>query len=267
MLPDLSTAQWLVLAVTAFMYGFNKTGIVGCAVITTPLLLFFFRSGDVLGITLPLLVIADIGTLLMLRRAANRRHVLLALPWALLGILLGWLFARYTVSLPEAEGDALLRRTIAATLIFLIGFGTLIKFLPAIAARASVDSPEGGDEKPKARTWFAILMGVLGGITTMLANNGGPAWVVYLMSLRLSAREFLGTAAWLFFCQNLAKLPFGVSLGFITWGSVLLAICLIPPLGLGLLTGSAVVRRIPAKLFENLTQAATLICALYILVS
>lgn len=266
MLVEFTMPQWLVLIVTAFMYGFNKTGIVGSAVVTTPFLLFFFTSGQVLGITLPVLVIADIGTLLILRRTVNKKHVLLALPWAFLGIFIGWGFARYTVSLPGGEGDLLLRRTIAAILIFLVAFGVLIKLFPAIASiRQGGD--DAGQVKPHARTWFAAIMGVLGGITTMLANNGGPAWVVYLMGLRMTAQEFLGTAAWLFFCQNLVKLPFGVSLGFVTVDTALLAIYLIPPMAVGLALGTGIVRRIPAKLFDNLTQGATLLCAFYVLVS
>jgi uncharacterized membrane protein YfcA len=225
-----------------------------------------FPAGQALGIALPLLIVADVGTLLLLRRSAKWVHILAALPWALAGIGVGSLFARWTVSLPGTEGDALLRRTVACILIFLILFGAVVKMFPAIASRSGSEEARARGEKPRARRWFSALMGVLGGISTMLANNSGPAWVIYLMSFKLSPKEFLGTAAWLFFCQNLAKLPFGISLGFVTAETAMLVLFLLPPVVLGLFVGSRVIRRVPEKLFNNLTQLVTLVCALYILI-
>lgn len=272
MLETLSGGQWAILLFTAFLYGFGKTGILGSAVITTPILLVLFKPGDVIGITLPLLVMADIGALLLLRRSANRKHVISALPWAFIGIVLGWLFARYTVSLPDEGGDVLLRKTIAAMLLFLICFGILTRLRPGIVmpAQKTIDDNVAGtapESSQRTRSWFVILMGILGGITTMLANNGGPAWVVYLMNLNLSVHEFLGTAAWLFFFQNVTKLPFAFSLGFIGMDTLRLSLYLIPAVAAGLATGIRIVKYLPKKLFENLTQGAALIGALYILLS
>lgn len=259
---DFSGAQWAVLCFTAFMYGFNKTGFVGTGVISTPFLLMLFPAAQVLGITLPLLILADIGTLLMLRRSAKWEHILSALPWALVGIALGSRFAGYTTDLPSPDGDILLRRAVACILVFLILFGAVVKMFPRIVSRAENDNAE----KPRARRWFSGLMGVIGGVSTMLANNSGPAWVIYLMNFRLTPKEFLGTAAWLFFCQNLTKLPFGISLGFVTWDTLLLVLLLIPPVVVGLFVGSRLVRVVPEKMFHTMTQCVTLACALYILI-
>lgn len=248
-------AQWLVLHFTAFMYGFGKTGIVGCSVICTPLMLFTFTAGETIGIVLPLLVIADIVTVIIMRHSVRWMHILKAIPWALTGIIVGWLIARH-VTADGGGGDALLRKIIAGALVCLMLFGFYLRTNPSL-----VRSGAGGT----AKTWFACFMGVMGGITTMLANNGGPAWVVYLMTLGLGVKEFIGTAAWLFFIQNLTKIPFGISLGFINYDAISLIPHLLPALGAGLAVGVVAARHLSKSLFDNATQFLALAGSLYLL--
>ncbi|MCC8179644.1 MAG: sulfite exporter TauE/SafE family protein, partial [Planctomycetes bacterium] len=248
---ELTLAQWLVINFAAFMYGFNKTGIVGSAIIATPLMLFFFTPGESLGIVLPLLVVADIATIVYLRQSARWAHIFKALPWAVLGIVVGWLIAGYSVNMGES-GDVFLRKVIAATLVFLVLFGFYLKTRPDLTRSKPVEGTDAS--AAPARTWFAAGMGVLGGVTTMLANNGGPAWVVYLMSLNLKIKEFLGTAAWLFFIQNLTKIPFAVGLGFVSVDTLTLNLYLLPALAVGLVAGALLVNRLSKNLFDMLTQ-------------
>lgn len=255
---ELNAIQWLILNFTAFMYGFNKTGIVGSAIICTPLMLMYFTPGQVLGIVLPLLVVADIITIILLRQSARWPHILKAMPWAILGIVIGWAIARYAIS-GEDGGDVFLKKTIAGILVFLVLLGYYLRVRPGL-----VSDNTGEPGKKSAKTWFAGGMGILGGITTMLANNGGPAWVVYLMSLGLGIKEFLGTAAWLFFIQNVAKLPFGINLGFINMDTLRLNIYLLPALFVGLAVGGVAVKKLSKNLFDNITQALALIGSVYL---
>ncbi|MCD8350967.1 MAG: sulfite exporter TauE/SafE family protein [Planctomycetaceae bacterium] len=256
---EFSLVQWAILNFTAFMYGFNKTGIVGSAIICTPLMLLYFTPGQTLGIILPLLVVADIITIILLRQSARWNHIIKAMPWAITGIVVGWLIARYTVGM-EGGGDIALRKIIAATLVFLVLFGYFLRFKPNL-----VRSPENVAGGGTAKTWFACAMGTFGGITTMLANNGGPAWVVYLMSLGLSMKEFLGTAAWLFFIQNVTKVPFGINLGFITLESLSTNLYLLPALIVGVAVGGEAIKHISKSFFDNITQLLALAGALYLL--
>ncbi len=258
---ELSTVQWVILHFTAFMYGFNKTGIVGSAIICTPLMLLYFSSGVTLGIVLPLLVIADIITIYLLRQNAQWKHILKAMPWAILGIVLGWLIARYAVGMGTG-GDAVLKKIIAATLVFLVLFGYFLRLRPNLVRN---DGADGSVGTGTAKTWFACGMGTLGGITTMLANNGGPAWVVYLMSLNLGIKEFLGTAAWLFFIQNLTKVPFGLNLGFINMDTLITNIYLLPALFVGIAVGGQSIKYLSKRLFDNITQLLALAGSLYLL--
>lgn len=259
-----SAMQWAVLNFTAFMYGFNKTGIVGSAIICAPLMLLYFTPGQTLGIILPLLVIADIATIIILRQSAKWPHILKAMPWAVLGIVVGWLIARHTVNMPEG-GDQALKKIIATTLVILMLFSFYLRVRPDLVSNTT-DSPD-GQRKTTAKTWFACAMGVFGGVTSMLANNGGPALVVYLMTLGLSVKEFLSTAAWLFLIQNVTKIPFGLSLGFINGDTIRLNLYLLPALFVGLAVGGQAVRRLSKNIFDLATQCLALAGALYLLFS
>src|SRR2546426_1187289 len=58
---------------------------------------------------------------------------------------------------------------------------------------------------PRPNTATAIIFGMIGGVTTMLANAGGPAWQMHLLSQRLEKLPYVGTVAILFAASNLIK--------------------------------------------------------------
>ncbi len=257
---ELTAVHWLLLNLTAFMYGFNRTGIVGSAIVCTPLMLMFFSPGTVLGVFMPLLVTADLVTIALLRKDVLRRHVLRAFPWAVFGVVVGWQIARVALEMGGAD-QTLMRKLIAVILIVLLLFGNLVRRYPAmITPKAALE----GDHRP--RTWFTACMGTMAGVTTMLANNGGPAWVAYLNTLGMSVREYLATAAWLYFIQNLSKIPFAINLGFITRETFAINVFLIPALIAGLVIGKTVSGRISKRVFMGATQILAFIGALYLLI-
>lgn len=256
---DLTAVHWTMLNITAFMYGFNRTGIVGSAIVCTPLMLMFFTPGTVLGVFMPLLVTADLVTIVLLRKEVIWRHVLRAFPWAVFGVVVGWRIARAAIGLGGVD-QVFMRKLIAAVLIALLAFGNVVRRYPGLIA-----PKRSGDGEGKQRTWFVAGMGTMAGITTMLANNGGPAWVAYLNTLGMRIKEYLATAAWLYFIQNLSKIPFAVNLGFITRETFGINVFLIPALIGGLVAGRMVSSRISKKLFMGATQILALIGALYLL--
>jgi uncharacterized membrane protein YfcA len=117
---------------------------------------------------------------------------------------------------------------------------------------------------PHAR-WFAWSMGILVGLTTMLANAAGPVFGLYLLAIGLPKMEFVGTAAWFFLLLNISKIPFSWSLGLIRLDTLALNAALTPLIGLGLWIGTMVVRRIPQKLFDSLILIFTGVAALRML--
>jgi uncharacterized membrane protein YfcA len=88
-------------------------------------------------------------------------------------------------------------------------------------------------------TWFLWTVGLVTGISTMIANAAGPIATLYLLLVGLPKKEFIATMAWLFLFVNLAKVPFSLALNLI----------LLPAVATGLLAGRLFIERLPQRLF------------------
>ena len=103
--------------------------------------------------------------------------------------------------------------------------------------------------------WFAWGMGLLAGVTTMLANAAGPIFALYALAVALPKFEIVGTSAWFFFIINAFKVPFSLGLGLIHGQTLLLNLVLSPVIVAGVFGGrwiidahpAAHVRRVPAR--------------------
>jgi len=84
---------------------------------------------------------------------------------------------------------------------------------------------------------FGIFMGMLAGVTTMIANAAGPVATLYFLSVRLPKWNLIGTSSWLFFVINLCKVPFSASLGLTNAYSLSLAAVLAPLVVTGFFCG------------------------------
>jgi uncharacterized membrane protein YfcA len=114
--------------------------------------------------------------------------------------------------------------------------------------------------------WFALLMGVLGGITTMIGNLAGSVMALYLLSMRLPKNEYIATAAWFFLAINLFKVPFHI----ISWQSIdvnsfLLNLICLPFIALGAWCGIWLVKRIPERHYRWLVICMTAIVSVTML--
>ena len=103
---------------------------------------------------------------------------------------------------------------------------------------------------------------MLAGVTTMLANAGGPVLTLYLLGMKVPKLELTATIAWFFFVLNLFKVPFSAGLGLITPGTLALNAVLVPGIAIGLLFGRWLIQRVPQKLFNQLLLAFAAAAAL-----
>ena len=114
--------------------------------------------------------------------------------------------------------------------------------------------------------WFAALMGVLGGFTSMVGNLAGSVMALYLLSMRLPKNQFIGTAAWFFMVLNLIKVPFHV----IGWGTlstktILLDLTTIPAIAIGAFLGVYIVRLFSEVYYRWFIIASTLAAAIFMI--
>ena len=114
-------------------------------------------------------------------------------------------------------------------------------------------------------TAFAWTMGLVAGVTTMLANAAGPVMGLYLLAVALPKEAFVGTAAWFFLLINLIKVPFSAQLGLITFPSLAFNAALVPFIASGLFLGRAVVSRLPQRWFDTLILAFAGVAAMRLL--
>lgn len=242
----LSYSTLSLLLLVAFLIGMAKTGVHGCSMIAVPLLAIIFGGKMSAGLMLPMLIMADLFAVKYYHRHANWGYLLKLFPSAAVGVLIGtWL--------GNVIDDEVFR-TVMSIIIF-ISLGIMLWM-----ERANKD-------KIPDYLWFAILMGTLGGITTMVGNLAGSVMALYLLSMRLPKNEYIGTAAWFFLAINLFKVPFHIfSWQSISVDSFLLNLICLPVIALGAWVGIIVVKRIPEKYYRWLVIAMTALAAGFMLV-
>lgn len=239
---QLETAERIIVSLAAFLIGISKTGITGAGILAIPLMAVVLPARASTGVVLPMLIAADVFAVAWYRKKASWNHLFRVIPWALAGIVIGYLvMGRLT--------DRQLQPFIGLVILAMLGMN---RWRNRGGAAAPI---------PESR-WFSAFIGLAAGITTMLANAAGPIMVIYLLSMRLPKIQFIGTAAWYFFILNWVKVPFSTSLGLINSESLRLNLQLLPFIVIGAAGGILVLKHIPQKFFsvavEILAAAAAL---------
>ncbi len=240
--------QWALGAACALMVGLSKTGVPGLGILFVPLFAHVLPARASTGALLPLLMVGDAIAVTWYRRKAVWAHLWPLLPWAGAGIVGGFF---------------LLGRIDDATLRPVIG-GLIVAMLGVNLWRERPWEAPGTRPLPPIPTawWFAALLGLLAGATTMLANAAGPVMLVYLLAMRLPKEEFIGTGAWFFGLVNAVKVPFSASLGLITAASLTVDAILAGGVIVGAAAGILTARRLPERAFSVLVQVLALASAI-----
>lgn len=236
----LSVSGWMLAFVTVLIVGISKTGLPVLGILFAPLFADVLPSRASTGALLPLIIMADIFAILFWRRHGSWKHLVRLFPLAFVGIVAGY-FAMGRIN------DQQLRYIIGAIVIVMLGVSVYRQYILGI-------------ETPLPTSWwFASIAGFLAGATTMVANAGGPVTMIYLLSMRLPKKQFIGTCAWFFFVVNWIKVPFSLSLRLISGPSLLFDAVLSGGVVAGALAGLALAHRIPEKGFMIAVQILTLV--------
>lgn len=230
--------QWILALTAAFLVGVSKTGISGLGMLFVAVFAMVIPGKQSTGIVLPLLIFGDVVAVISYRRHAKWAYLWKLFPWTGLGVLIGYF----------ALGRINDRETRVMIGLIVCGMVGLHLWRRSRAARGEADISVHS-------IWFAALIGILAGFTTLVANASGPLMAIYLLAMGLPKMEFMGTGAVFFMLLNWFKVPFMVSLGLITWSSLQFNLWLAPAVLLGALFGRWMLPRIDQKLFENLALA------------
>ncbi len=244
---ELTLSQMIQAAIAAFLTGFSKTGVIGLGVLIVPLMADVFPAKASTGALLPMLIFGDLFAVAWYRQHAQWRVLAKILPWVLPGLVLGSVTLKYTSS--ATLGHAM---------------GALILLLVALEL-ARKRGGEWLEERLPHVWWFSAIMGALAGFTTMVGNLGGPIATVYLLSMGLEKREFMGTGAWYYLIVNCAKVPTSAWLGLITAKSLLFNLETAPVILIGAVVGILTFRLIPQKWFNRAVLLLAALAALKLL--
>jgi uncharacterized membrane protein YfcA len=242
----ISYQQFGLLLLAAFLIGMAKTGVHGVGMLSVPIMALIFGGKISSGLVLPILIMADLFAVRYYHRHANWGFLVKLLPSAMVGVIIATMVGNLI-------DDAVFKQTMA--IIIFASLGIMVWMETA------------NKEKIPDYLWFAILMGTLGGITTMIGNLAGSVMALYLLSMRLPKNEYIGTAAWFFLIINVFKVPFHVwSWETITLNSFYLNLLSLPFIALGAYAGIKIVKRIEDKHYRWLVIAMTGVAAVFMLV-
>jgi uncharacterized protein len=244
---SLTVAQIIQGLIAAALVGFSKTGIAGLGILIVPLMMNVFPGKENTGALLPMLAFADIFAVAYYRRHAQWPVVLKLLPWVLPGLFLGCL-ALNRISNAQVN----------------LVFGFLI--MAMVALKLWQDrSAFWQDGNIQQRWWLAAIFGILAGFTTMLGNLAGPIMSIYLLTMGLPKKEFIGTGAWYYLIVNTVKIPFSIYLGLISAESLRFNVMAAPLILVGVFAGIWVFPRISQKWFNAIILLLAFAAALRLL--
>lgn len=241
---NLSLLEWAIAFLAAFVLGFSKAGIKGLGVVIVTLMALVFGGKASTGVIIPLLITADILAVIYYNRSADWKLLFKLLPWVLIGIVVGMYVGK---DMPEV--------------IFKRGMAIII--LLTVAMMFWWDRQK-DIEIPK-NWWFAGVMGLCAGFTTMVGNLAGAFSNIFFLAMRVPKQIFIGTAAWLFFIVNITKLPIHI----FVWETVSIEtfavnIRLIPGVFLGFYVGVKLVEKIHEEAYRKMILILTALGAVMI---
>ena len=229
-----------VAVVGVCLLGISKGGFLGLGVMALPLMSLFVPPLQAAAIILPTAIAQDLLTLWVYRREWSPWNLKIMLPSMFVGMCIAWLLA---ASLSAAH----IRLAIGL-------IAALFVLRHWLSKRFERYTP-----KPSVAT--GIIFGAIGGVTTMLANAGGPAWQIHLLPQKLEKLPYIGTVSILFAASNIVKIPGFATLGFLTRDNMLIGLTLVPIAIASNYAGIWMVRRVSTEMFFRIAYILMFVIA------
>lgn len=242
-MPDLTTTEWLLAALAAAGIGISKSGFTGLGMFHVVVFATLFGAKASTGLLLPMLIIGDVCAVVAFGRSADWRYVWRVAPPAAIGVVIGWWCMDYI-------DEAHYRPVIGGIILML-----------AVMQFTRMMRPTWFDRVPHSAA-FAWTLGLLAGVTTMLANAAGPIVALYLLAVSLPKKELVGTSSWFFLLLNIYKIPFSFGLGLISSQTLWLNLLLAPAIVIGTIVGRWLIRLVPQRLFDAMLLTFVSVAAL-----
>lgn len=242
-MPELTVSQWLLAILAAAGIGVSKSGFTGLGMFHVAVFAELFGGKSSTGIVLPMLIVGDVCSVAVFGKSAHWQYIKRVFPPAAIGVVVGW-------ALMERINASVYQAVIGCILLCLIAMQAVRMVRPSLF-----------DVVPHSLA-FAWGLGIVAGITTMLANAAGPIVALYLLVVALPKAELVGTGAWFFLILNVYKLPFSAEQGLIDGGTLAFNLALTPAIIAGTFLGRWLIRLVPQRLFDAMLLTFVAIAAL-----
>lgn len=221
-------AFWAVAIVAVLITGVSKGGFGGLALLAVPLMALVISPVQAAGIMLPILIVMDWVSVWSYRKYWSRRLLVIMLPGAVAGVVLGGLLANYV-------DDQFVRICVG---LIAVGFPLYVFF-----------KPKGQASFAAGHRLLGIFAGTVSGFTSFIAHAGGPPFQAYAIAQGLEKRIYAGTSVMFFFIVNMLKIVPYALLGQFDTANLTTSLMLIPLAPVGVLLGVWLVKRIDQALF------------------
>ncbi|KRP61876.1 sulfite exporter TauE/SafE family protein [Pseudomonas trivialis] len=218
--------DWLIigLGVVLAYVVFGIAGF-GTALIAAPILLLLMPLSKIIPLLVLLDFVAAFGGLLHTRREVSKAELLRLLPCMAIGCTLGVVF------LLNLHSDLLL---------LLMGLFISAYAIYSLLVKARPTQLAAG---------WSVPMGTVGGLFGAMFGSGGFLYAIYLNS-RLPKESARATQSALISASTLVRLSLFLLAGvYADWPLLLLALCLLPAMGLGLWFGRRLTLRLSREAF------------------
>ncbi len=223
----------VIVAAVAFLIGLSKGGLGGTAgALATPMLALVMPADKVIGLILPILMLADIFAVALHWGHWNRKLVLLLIPGSVVGVIAG------TLLITNAPTETL--RTLLGIIILIFAVYKILE--KRILSRIEY----------KSRNWHGLVAGIVTGFSSALAHTGGPPVTIYLLMQNVTPRVFIATSALFFLILNWIKVPFYLYADLFDSELLRQIIWLLPLVPLGVVVGRWAIGRVNAETFERI---------------
>lgn len=241
-------ATLLVLLIGALAVGLAKTAFGGLGLVSAALFASVLPARESTGTLLLVLILGDIIAIYLYRSHVEWRVLARLSPSVVVGVLSG-------VLVLAAIDDAGLRKLIGGLVLFMVVGHLAVQRMRRTAEEELTHLP-----RP-----ITHAFGALAGLTSMVANAGGPVMTVYLLNMELGVLAFIGTNAWFFAGVNLLKLPFSTWLGLVSTDALALLAVLAPAVAIGAYLGRLLMRRLNQRTFQTISLVSATVVGLNLL--
>jgi uncharacterized membrane protein YfcA len=237
----------IMVGVVAFMISLSKGGLGGMlGVLATPMMALVMPANQVLGLLLPIMLLADLFALAFNWRKWNARLVWLLIPGAVIGVTIGTVFIANVSTHVLKIGLAVISLSFVVYKIFEKRILRSLNY--------------------QERTWHGWLAGTTAGFASSLAHSGGPPIIIYFMLLDVSTEIFVATSVLFFAILNWVKVPYYLYVHLFDLHKLWQIAWVIPLVPLGAWFGRWMATKISKQVFDGIMVGLLALAGLLLLI-